>query len=384
MEKVRVGIIGMGNMGAYHADYLLKGKVNRCELTAVCSTSPQKLEKYKPVAIFGDGIELINSGLCDAIMIATPHYQHASLGVAALEKGLHIMVEKPIAAHKADAEKLIEASKKNSSLVFGAMFQLRTEPRYQKIKSILEKGELGDIVRMNWIITDWYRTEAYYQSGGWRATWKGEGGGVLINQCLHNLDSLQWLLGMPSKVRSFCQLGRFHDIEVEDNVTAYLEFPGGATGIFVTSSGEAPGTNRLEIAGTLGKLVLEKDKITVVKNEESMITHCKTSKIGFLKPDIWNCEVPFSDSPAQHATLMQNFVNAILDGEKLICRGEDGLHSIELANSILYSSLVDSTVDLPLDSSAYGAKLNELIENSTHVKKVAEVSNEDFAKSFNK
>lgn len=384
MEKVRVGIIGMGNMGAYHADYLLNGKVDRCELTAVCSTSPQKLEKYKPVAIFGDGQELIDSGLCDAILIATPHYQHASLGVSALEKGLHIMVEKPIAAHKADAEKLIAASKKNSKLVFGAMFQLRTEPRYQKIKSILDRGELGDVVRMSWIITDWYRTEAYYQSGGWRATWKGEGGGVLINQCLHNLDSLQWLLGMPSKVRSFCQLGRYHDIEVEDNVTAYLEFPNGATGIFVTSSGEAPGTNRFEIAGTLGRLVLEKDKITVIKNEESMISHCQTSKIGFLKPDVWNCEVPFSESPAQHATLMQNFVSSILDGDELICKGEDGLHSIELANSMLYSSLVGSTIEMPLDGYAYESKLNELIENSTHVKKVAEVSNEDFAKSFNK
>lgn len=384
MEKVRVGIIGMGNMGAYHANYLLEGKVDRCELTAVCSRSVEKIEKYKPLALFTDGNELIKSGLCDAVLIATPHYQHSSLGIAALEEGLHIMIEKPIAAHKADAEKLIASSNAHPNLVFGAMFQLRTEPRYQKIKKILDDGDLGDIVRMSWIITDWYRTEAYYQSGGWRATWEGEGGGVLINQCLHNLDSLQWLLGMPSKVRSFCQLGRYHDIEVEDNVTAYLEYPNGATGIFVTSSGEAPGSNRFEIAGTLGKLVLENDSIKIIKNEESMISHCQTSKIGFLKPDVWNCEVPFSESPAQHATLMQNFVNAILDGEELICKGEDGLHSIELANTILYSSLVDETIDLPLDGVAYETKLNELIENSTYVKKVAEVSNEDFAKSFNK
>ncbi len=384
MEKVRVGIIGMGNMGAYHANYLLEGKVDRCELTAVCSTSPHKLEKYKPAAIFGDGSELIRSGLCDAVLIATPHYQHASLGIEALEAGLHIMVEKPIAAHKADAERLIAASHSRPDQVFGAMFQLRTEPRYQKIKSLIDRGDLGDIVRMSWIITDWYRTEAYYQSGGWRATWKGEGGGVLINQCLHNLDSLQWLLGMPSRVRSFCQLGRYHDIEVEDDVTAYLEFPNGATGVFITSTGEAPGTNRFEIAGTLGKLVLEKDAITFTRNEVSMIEHCRTSRIGFMKPDVWNCSIPFSESPAQHATLMQNFVNAILDGEELICRGDDGLHSIELANAILYSSLIDATVDMPLDSASYEAKLNELIAASTHIKKVTEVSNEDFAKSFNK
>lgn len=374
----------MGNMGAYHANYILEGKVDGCELTAVCSTSPDKLEKYKPLAIFGNGEELIESGLCDAVIIATPHYQHASLGIHAFKHGLHIMVEKPIAAHKADAEKLIAASMVRPELVFGAMFQLRTEPRYQKIKSIIDSGELGDVVRMSWIITDWYRTEAYYQSGGWRATWKDEGGGVLINQCLHNLDSLQWLLGMPSRVRSFCQLGRYHDIEVEDNVTAYLDFPNGATGIFVTSSGEAPGTNRFEIAGTMGKLVLENDKIQFIRNEESMITHCQTSEIGFMKPEVWNCEIPFSESPAQHATLMQNFVNSILHGEELICHGADGLNSIELANAILYSSLKDATVEMPLDGKAYEEQLNELIKNSTHVKKVSDVSNEDFAKSFNK
>lgn len=384
MEKVRIGIIGMGNMGAYHAQYLLAGSVSRCELTAVCSTSPAKLEKYKPIPVFGSGEELIQSGLCDAVLIATPHYQHASLGIHALEHGLHIMVEKPIAAHKADAQRLIAASHSRPQLQFGAMFQLRTEPRYRKIKSMIDRGDLGDVVRMSWIITDWYRTEAYYRSGGWRATWKGEGGGVLINQCLHNLDSLQWLLGMPTKVRSFCQLGRYHNIEVEDNVTAYLEFPNGATGVFITSSGEAPGTNRFEIAGSLGKLVLEKDKISFTRNEESMIDHCRTSKIGFIKPDVWHCDIPFADSPAQHATILQNFVHAILDGEDLICRGDEGLHSIELANAILYSSLMDATLTLPLDGDAYESHLHHLIQNSTCVKSVEEVSNEDFARSFNK
>ena len=383
-EKVRVGIIGMGNMGRYHADYLREGKVDRCELTAVCSTSPEKLESYQPLAIYSDGRALIASEQVDAVLIATPHYQHAELGIAALEAGKHIMVEKPIAAHKADAERLIAAAEARPELVFGAMFQLRTEPRYQTIKRLIDNGELGDLVRMSWIITDWYRTEAYYQSSAWRATWEGEGGGVLINQCLHNLDSLCWLLGSPKKVRAFCQLGRYHDIEVEDTVTAYLEFDNGMNGVFVSSSGEAPGSNRFEIAGTRGKLVLENDRIAFTRNEVSMIEHCQTSKIGFMKPDAWQCEVPFNDSPAQHATLMDNFVGAILDGTPLIAPGSDGMSSIELANAALYSSLTDASVDMPLDSAAYEAKLNELIAGSTHQKQVKQVSSEDFAKSFNK
>ena len=385
MDKVRIGIIGMGNMGKYHADYLLKGEVAGAQLSAVCSTSPQKLEAYKDRAeIFSDGVEMIKSGSIDAVLIATPHYQHTLLGICAFEQGVHVMVEKPISAHKADGERLIEASNKHPDVVFGAMFQLRTEPRYLKIKKLIDDGELGEIVRINWIITDWYRTEAYYASGGWRATWKGEGGGVLLNQCLHQLDALQWLVGMPSKVRSFAQLGRFHDIEVEDNVTAYLEYPNGATGVFISSTGEAPGSNRFEIAGTRGKLVLENDQIQFTRNENCMIEHSKTSKIGFSKPEVWNVNIPFDNATLPHAILMRNFVHAIREGEELIAPGTDGLNSVELANVLLYSSLVDQSIEMPMDGAAFEAKLNTLIKESTHEKKVVEVSGEDFASSFNR
>lgn len=385
MDKVRIGIVGMGNMGKYHADYLLKGEVAHAELAAVCSTSPHKLESYKDrVNVFSDGEEMIKSGDIDAVLVATPHYQHTSLGICAIEQGVHLMVEKPISAHKADAERLISVAEKHPKIVFGAMFQLRTEPRYLKLKKLIQDGELGEIVRINWIITDWYRTEAYYASGGWRATWKGEGGGVLLNQCLHQLDALQWLVGMPSKVRSFAQLGRFHNIEVEDNVTAYLEYPNGATGVFISSTGEAPGSNRFEIAGTRGKVVLENDQIQFTRNESCMLEHSKTSKIGFSKPDVWNVDIPFENAVLPHGILMQNFVNAIREGEALIAPGVDGIHSVELANVLLYSALIDQNVEMPMDGAAFEEKLNQLIQDSTFEKKVVEVSDEDFASSFNR
>jgi predicted dehydrogenase len=386
MSKVRLGIIGMGNIGSHHAEYLRSGKVNRCELVAVCSTSPAKLEKYQPLKIYGSGVDLIHSGTVDAVLIATPHYQHTSLGIAALENGLHVMVEKPISAHKADAERLIAAHRKGrrKKLVFAGMFQLRAEPRYLKIRDLIQSGELGDIARVSWIITDWYRTEAYYSSGGWRATWKGEGGGVLLNQCLHNLDTLQWLCGMPARVRGFCQLGRYHSIEVEDNVTAYLEYPNGATGVFITSTGEAPGANRLEIAGTRGRIVLESDKLNFIRNEVPMTEFSKSSKVGFLKPDARNIEIPIENAVAPHATLMQNFVDAILDGAPLIAPGAEGIHSVELANAMLFSSLGNKTVDLPLDGAAYERKLKRLIAGSKIKKRVVKVSTEDFTKSFHR
>jgi len=384
MKSVRIGIIGLGNIGSLHADYLLAGTVKRCELKAVADAVVDKLVSWQQrgVKVFSDGEELIRSGEVDAVIIATPHYQHTTLGMAALNAGLHVMVEKPISAHKADAQRLIAVRQKHPRLVFAAMFQMRAESRFLKIKKLIADGGLGRIVRFSWIITEWFRTEAYYASGGWRATWKGEGGGVLINQCLHQLDMLQWLLGMPARVRSFVQLGRFHDIEVEDNVTAYLEFPSDATGVFVSTTGEAPGVNRLEIIGEMGQLLLENGQLLFFRNEVSMLQHSKTSQLGFQKPDTWKIEIPISSEPARHATLTQNFVDAILDGTPLTAPGEEGLHSIELANALLYSGLMERTIELPLDGAAYEQKLNELIAASKFEKKVAAVSNEDFSKSF--
>lgn len=384
MSTVRIGIIGMGNIGKFHADYLLAGKVKRAKLVAVCSTSPQKLESFKEkgVKIWGDAAQLIRSGEVDAVIVATPHYQHTTLGIAAIEAGVHVMVEKPISAHKADAERLIAAAKAHPKVKFAAMFQMRAEPRYTKIRNLIQDGELGQIVRVNWINTDWFRSEAYYSSGGWRATWKGEGGGVLINQCLHNLDMLQWLCGMPARVRGFCQLGRFHEIEVEDNVTVSLEWANGASGVFVSSTGELPGTNRFEICGTRGKIVLEKDTLTFTRNEVAADTWNKTSKIGFARPEAHQIDIPITNAEAPHAVLMQSFVDAILDGTPLNCPGEEGLGSIELANVMLYSSLIGQTVELPMDGAAYEKKLSELIAGSKIEKKVVGISTEDFTKSF--
>jgi predicted dehydrogenase len=262
------------------------------------------------------------------------------------------------------------------------MFQMRTEPRYQKVQKLIQGGELGEIVRVNWINTDWYRTEAYYASGGWRATWKGEGGGVLLNQCLHNLDTLQWLLGMPRRVRGFCQFGRFHQIEVEDSVTAYMEWANGATGVFLSSTGEAPGTNRFEIAGTRGRLVLENNRLAFTRNEADMIRFSETARQGFAKPEVWNVEIPFENAELPHAILTQNFVDAILDGAPLIAPGGEGIHSVELANVTVYSSLLGQTVELPMDGAAWERKLHQLIAESKLEKKVMRVEASDFASSF--
>jgi len=381
VQSVRLGIIGLGNIGKHHADYLQNRKITRCELVAVCDAAAP-LDRYHPLKTFTDGEQLIRSGAVDAVIIATPHFQHTTLGMAALEAGVHALVEKPISSHKADAERLIAVSRKHPDVVFAGMFQLRTEPRYLKMRELIRGGDLGEIVRINWINTDWFRAEAYYASSAWRATWKGEGGGVLLNQCLHNLDTLQWLVGMPQRVRGFCQLGRFHQIEVEDNVTAYLEWAGGATGVFVSSTGEAPGVNRFEIVGSRGTLLLEHDKLTLVRNAADMLEFSRTSTQGFVKPEAHTEAIPFANATAQHATITQNFVNAILDGEPLIAPGAEGIQSVELANVMDYSSLLGQTVELPMDGAAWEKQLNQLIAGSKLEKKVMKVESGDFASSF--
>jgi predicted dehydrogenase len=381
MKHVRLGLIGLGNMGKFHADYLLNNKVSRCELVAVATSSPAKMEKHKSVRVFQTAEELINSGAVDAVIIATPHYSHTTQGVAALKKGLHVMVEKPISVHKADCERLL-AARQNQRQVLAAMFQLRAEPRYQKLKKLITQGELGEIVRVSWIITDWFRTEAYYASGGWRATWKGEGGGALLNQCPHQLDLMHWLCGAPSKIQGFCQFGRYHNIEVEDNVTVYFEYPNRATGLFVTSTGESPGTNRFEIAGQRGKIVLENGRMTFTRNESSMSEFSRDAKTGFARPEVWNIDIPFENATLAHAVVMQNFVDAILDDVPLLAPAADGLHSVEFANAALFSSWTGQAVTLPLDAKAYEAKLQEKIAESKFEKKTIQTSNEDFTKSF--
>ncbi|MDF1512469.1 MAG: Gfo/Idh/MocA family oxidoreductase, partial [Anaerolineae bacterium] len=262
MEKVKLAVIGLGNIGTLHLGNIEKEP--RVELTAVCDIVPEKAkaaaEKYGVKAYF-DADNLLEDKVCEAVIIGTPHYFHTTIGIAAMDSGHHVLVEKPISVHKADCERLIAAHDRNTDMIFAAMFNQRTDPYYQKIRDIVHSGELGHLLRINWIITNWFRTQAYYDSGGWRATWAGEGGGVLLNQCPHNLDLLQWIGGMPERVRGFCAIGKRHTIEVEDEVTAFLEYPDGCTGLFVTSTGEAPGTNRLEIAGDRGKLVYENGQI---------------------------------------------------------------------------------------------------------------------------
>tara|TARA_Y100000588_G_scaffold155574_1_gene169635 strand:- start:14997 stop:16160 length:1164 start_codon:yes stop_codon:yes gene_type:complete len=385
-NEVRLGIIGLGNMGNYYARSILEGEVPGLQLRAVCDMDESRVASFEKEGVtpFTGTDELFKSGAVDAVQIATPHYFHTTLGIAALEAGLHVLVDKPISVHKADCERLI-AAHTNKDLVFAGMFNLRTDPHFLKLKSLIESGEFGRINRVQWTVTDWFRSDIYYVSGGWRATWKGEGGGVLINQCPHQLDLWQWLFGMPTEIYAQCDLGRFHEIEVEDAVTALMRYEDGMTGVFISTTGEAPGVNRLEIATERGLVLYENNLIRWRRNETESSAFCKESTQGFAKPDSWEVEIPIEGNGEQHIGVFKNFVAAIRGEANLLYPAQEGVGSVELANLILFSGIKKQPVSLPLDSAEYEILLNKLISESTFEKKVVETKVEtDMSASFQK
>ncbi len=386
MDQVKIGIIGVGNMGSAHVVSI--GQLANAKLTAICDINPEKLKRYNPkeIQLFTDSKEFFRKADIDAVIVATPHYFHVPLAIEALKNKKHVIVEKPISVHKALAEELVKAAKKYPKLKLAAMFNQRTLPAHRKIKQLIDSGELGEIRRVNWIITDWFRSQAYYDSGDWRASWRGEGGGVLLNQCPHQLDLMQWFFGMPSKVSAVLTLGKYHDIEVEDDVTAVLEYPNGATGVFVATTGEAPGTNRLEIAAERGRLVFEEGKLRFKRNEIPTSKFCRETKTQFDRPETWDIEIPVNnDGSHQHRDIIENFCNAILKGTPLIAPATEGIRGLELGNAMLLSGLKKKTVELPIDAQAFAKIMDKLIAKSRYVKKtVAPSETVDFSKSFQK
>ena len=366
---VKFGIIGIGNMGLGHLKTFLDGKVTNGVVSAIADLNDKKIEAARSscpgdYACYKSGAELIDHADVDAVIIAVPHYQHPELSIRALNKGLHVICEKPAGVYTKQVKEMNEVAAKSDKL-FTLMYNQRTNPLYIKMREIVQKGEIGEIRRVNWIITNWFRTQYYYDSGSWRATWGGEGGGVLMNQCPHQLDLLQWICGMmPTSMRAFCHFGKWHDIEVEDDVTAYMEFENGATGVFVTSTADTPGTNRFEVLGSKGKIVCEKDELTVMRTEQDANEFIKTSKGAFDQPKCDTEVIRQSGNNPQHAGILNNFANAVLGLEPLYVDGKEGLKCVQLINSMLLSAWLNCTVSLPFDDEMYFNELQKRVQTS--------------------
>ncbi len=368
MDSIRLGIIGIGNIGTTHAARVTSGECPEIRLVAVADRRESRrqwaAEHIPDVRIFSEGAELIASRVCDAVLISVPHYQHPDLAILAMKSGQHVLVEKPAGVYSLQVREMIIEADRHPELTFALMFNQRTNCLYRKMKEMITSGELGEMKRMSWLITDWYRPQYYYDSGAWRATWSGEGGGVLLNQCPHQLDLLQWLCGLPVKVQAHMFNGKWHDIEVEDDVTAYLEFANGATGVFVTTTADAPGTNRLEITGTKGKLVCENGRLTFWKLGIDEREYCRTSTEAFGKPPCDVIEVETDGKNPQHTGVLNAFAANILRGEPLVADGREGLNGLLLSNAMHLSAWLDSAITLPFDEKLFYDLLMERFRSS--------------------
>ena len=373
MNKLRSGIIGIGNMGGAHLNCIYGGEIENLTVTAVCDIDRKKLdnakEKYPEIAVFEDYRELIKSGLVDAVIVATPHSLHSEISAFALENGLHVLSEKPIDVAVSAAEKVISAAER-SGKVFSIMFNQRTNSHFDEARRLVRSGGLGELKNVRWVITNWFRTQAYYDSGQWRGTWKGEGGGVLMNQAPHNLDLLQWICGMPVSVTAFLGIGKHHDVDVDDEATILMEFENGANGLFITSTGEFPGTNRLEINLTKGRIVIEGGILKLWQLKEDERDFCFSCKKGFE-------EIPFEYSEKSeytetaHRGILQNFTNAVLEGEPLIAPGKEGINQLMLANAAYLSHFGGNVrINLPVDKDEYDRFLAETAERSAKERSV--------------
>ena len=368
MKTLKTAVIGIGNIGSVHANCIYSGEIKGLNLVAVCDLNSEKLEKfcekYSGVETFTDYKQLITSGQLDAVIVSVPHPMHSEIASFALKNGLHVLVEKPIDIAVSVANKLIQIAEK-SNKVFAIMFNQRTNPLFIKAKEIFESGLLGELKRTVWVVTNWYRTQHYYDSGNWRATWAGEGGGVLLNQAPHNLDIWQWICGMPSEVTAFCDVGKYHDVEVEDDATIVTRYENGAMGTFITSTGECPGTNRLEISGSKGKIIIENGVLKWWRLKEDERDFCFNSSESFPNVQCDYEEILPEKEETAHKGILQNFANAIIKGETLISKGSDGIKELSISNAAYLSSWLGNVpVKLPFDEEKFDALLNEHREAS--------------------
>ena len=364
VKKLKVGIIGVGTIGSAHAAAIYSGDIPNMSLAALCDVNAERIdslkEKYANVPTFSSHTELIESGVCEAVVISTPHYFHPPIAIDAFRAGLHVLTEKPAGVDCASVKQMIKAAK-DSGKTFGVMFNQRSNKLFAKAKQIVDSGELGELKRAVWIITNWYRKQTYYDSGDWRATWSGEGGGVLLNQAPHNLDLWQWICGMPTTVRAECYEAKFHDVEVEDDATIFAEYENGATAVFITSTGDYPGTNRLEITGTAGKIVLEGGKLTFYKSALDEREYRLTPKDE--KNPVTVTEF-FDEKIKGHHVILENFAASVLDGIPLIAAGEQALCELELSNAAYLSAWQNKKITLPVNDGEFLALLEEKKKNS--------------------
>ena len=367
MEQVRMALIGFGGMGSKYAAMIRNGQIDGMVLAGVCCRNApgQKVlrEEYPGVAIYRDVKDtLAHAAEFDAALIVTPHTSHVEIARQMVAAGKHILLDKPAGVYARQVRELTEQAEK-AGVSFGMMFNNRANPAFGKARELLQSGAIGTPVRAVWVCNTWFRTPAYHKSAPWRSSWNGECGGLLINQSQHYLDLWLWLLGMPDKVYTDLSFGRYVPITVDDAVDMQLLYDNGLHGTFISSTGEAPGVNRLEIWGDKGRLCVE-DTARVFLDENEVSTTRFAAESTQVYGDLpHHCrELPVEPTPEMYQTILRNFCDHLRKGTPMIADGTDGLRAVELTNGAYVSAWLERKVQLPVEDGVFEELLHKKME----------------------
>jgi len=367
MKKVRFGVIGLGNMGMLHCRFIQAAGSRSFCVTAGCDCDPRRKRIAKDCGIhfFSDAQEMYDSGLIDAVIITTPHYWHPPLTFRAARRGIHVLCEKPLASSVGQARAMIAECRKRK-VALGAMLQQRCRPAMVKMKQLVDQGAIGDIFRVQMICSSWFRTQRYYDSGAWRGTWDGEGGGVLINQAPHSLDLFQWVgLGLPKTIVANVAT-REHKMECEDTANVICDYGSGRVGYIYASTAEEPGMEQLMLIGDKGTLTAEGgSKLTIGRLRVPISKHVYASRkasAGGAEQKLTVSQVKVSARKSGHIDVIRAFANHILKGTPMVATGAESLIELEISNAAYLSGYNNSrSIKLPVDAKAMERLLDRLI-----------------------
>lgn len=369
MNQVRMAVIGTGSMGKKYAQMIAAGSVKDMVLTAVVCRSEANIEWAKEklnqeVQIFPDADTLYAHGdLFDAVMIVTPHKLHPEMVKQGLLAGKHMFCDKPAGVSMKQCEEMARLAREKD-LKFAMMFHQRMYGKYLRIKELLEQNEIGVIRRVMMENSRYYRTQYYHKSGSWRSSWTGEGGGALINQGQHILDIWQWLVGMPQSVQAVIPFGKYNDFDVDDEATILMEYPDKRTAVFILTTGEGSWTERLEIVGSKGTILLEEDKLTISRYDQDLTEYGKNAQCNAreqMKETLTVEDYPKEKEPYEE--MLADFADAILTDGSVAVSGLEGLHALELTNAAYLSAFTGKKISLPMDADEYEKELTRRMQD---------------------
>ena len=374
---MKLGIAGIGVIGESYLKLFKEGRIKEGEVAAVASRNTQRVEKIleklnlQEVRVYGSLKEMLEKESLSGVIITTPHKLHVSMMKEALQMGVSVLTDKPLSSTRKEAEEMAVFAKDYPDLVKGVLFNKRANPIHKEIKKIIESGELGILRRALYEVTDYYRSHRYYEESGWRGTYEEEGGGVLMNQAVHQMDLLTWFTDLPKEVMAFLKEGSHRPMTTENDAYLHLFYEGGGVGHFITSTHESPGVHRLELSFDQGQILMENEKtlkITKLQEPEEDFSRKTETLFAHVPGTLEVKEFEPLEDKEEHVRTIENFIRAIEGKEKIQSSLEEAVKSITLVNAAYLSHFTGKKGAMDFSLEEYDRELHRKIQEERALK----------------